>query len=53
MGFDNFTKEECVSFLSERYGMRGYKGSGLTKTVENRTIENLRKECEIQNLISD
>jgi len=40
--------EKCLSFLSENYGLRGLNGTGLTKNPENRTLENMRKECLIQ-----
>lgn len=45
---ENSTYEQCIKFLSENFGLRGFNKSGITLKTENRTLENLRKECEIQ-----
>ena len=46
--FTFFTEKECIDFLSKNYGFRGVNGTGLTKEVENRTLDNMRSECAIQ-----
>lgn len=51
MEFSQFTEKQCISYLSEKYGLIGFNGTGLTKKISDRTIDNLRKECEIQSKI--
>lgn len=52
MDFSKFTEKQCIEFLSQNYGLRGFNNSGITKEPINRTIENLRRECEIQNKLN-
>ena len=51
MEFSQFTEKQCIFYLSERYGLTGFNRTGLTKKISDRTIDNLRKECEIQSKI--
>jgi len=46
--FKNFTEHQCIEFLKENFGLRGYNAKGITKEVKNRTLDNMRLECEIQ-----
>ena len=45
---ENQTKEQLLKYLSENYGQRGINETGLTKNVNNRDIETIRKEVLIQ-----
>ena len=44
----NFNEEECMGFLMANYGTHGVNGTGILKKPEDRTIDNLRVECERQ-----
>lgn len=44
----NWSEDECMNFLRENFGFRGVNGTGITKEKNMRSLENMRKECEIQ-----
>ncbi len=46
----NYSKQECLNFLKNNYGLRGINGTGLTRDEKNRTLENMRIECASQYL---
>lgn len=48
ISFKNATKQECLNFLTQNYGLRGYKGNSLTRNPAYRDIDNLRRECQAQ-----
>ncbi len=46
--FKYATKEQCEEFLKNNWGFRGIEGTGVTFNDKDRSLEQLRAECESQ-----
>jgi len=44
----NWNESECMTFLANNWGYHGVNGQGITRQLENRTLENMRKEVIFQ-----
>ncbi len=46
-------EKDCLTFLRENFGLRGYNGGGITRNLKDRTLHKMRLECAVQNTINN